>query len=145
MTALQAYLLGFVSAFLAATILPIYSEVVLGGVASYVDIDMGIMIAVMTVGNVLGAVVNWVIGRWLLHYQDRSWFPFKPAQLERVSRWFNRWGVWSLLLAWTPFIGDPLTFVAGLMRVPILPFLVLVTIGKAARYAAIGYGVAYLW
>jgi len=45
--------------------------------------------------------------------------------------------VWSLLFAWVPFIGDPLTFAAGVLRVNFWLFLLLVSIGKAGRYAVV--------
>ena len=62
---------------------------------------------------------------------------------DRAARMFERYGLWSLLFAWVPVVGDPLTVVAGALRVPFLPFLVLVAIGKVARYMAILGGV--LW
>ena len=69
-----------------------------------------------TAGNVLGSVINWVLGRYLIHFQDRRWFPIKGHALEKATRAYQRWGVWTLLLAWVPLIGDPLTLVAGIFR-----------------------------
>lgn len=137
-------LIMFASAFLAATILPVVSEAVLAGFSAMQGADLALLVVVATVGNVLGAVVNWWIGGWLTHWQDRKWFPIKAKNLDHASRVFNRWGQPSLLLAWTPFLGDPLTFVAGLLRVPIVPFLIYVTIGKAARYVIVA-GLADAW
>ena len=134
----MAALLGlFASAFLAATILPFSSEAVLAALAVTDGADVVLLWAVASTGNVLGAVVNWLLGRFCLHFQDRRWFPVKPPELERAQRWFSRYGVWSLLFAWVPIVGDPLTVVAGLMRVKLSWFLVLVAIGKAGRYAAV--------
>lgn len=90
---------------------------------------------VASIGNTTGSAVNWVLGRYLLHFQERRWFPFKLEQLGRAQGWFQRWGVWSLLLAWLPVGGDALTFIAGIMRVRLDLFLLLTGIGKAARYA----------
>lgn len=129
-----AWLLLFGSAFLAATILPFYSEIVLfmlladGG-------DPLLLLLVATAGNTLGSVLNWVLGRFLLHYRDRRWFYFSREQLARAQRWFQARGVWSLLLAWAPIGGDALTLVAGVMKVRLSLFLLLVATGKAARYA----------
>lgn len=131
-----SYLALFASAFLAATILPFYSEVLLYALLRQ-GFDPLMLVVVATLGNTLGAVVNWALGKYLLHWQDRKWFPFGPAQIDRASRWFHRYGEWSLLLAWTPVIGDPLTFVAGVLKVRILPFLILVSIGKGAHYSAL--------
>ncbi|MBC8269858.1 MAG: DedA family protein [Rhodospirillaceae bacterium] len=127
----------FMSAFLAATILPFSSEIVLTAFYAAGSGEAVTLWLVASAGNVLGALVNWWLGRYLLHWQDRKWFPFKPDQLGRAENWFGRFGQWSLLLAWVPLVGDPLTFVAGLLRVNVWVFLVLVTIGKAGRYAAV--------
>lgn len=135
-------LLLFSSAFLAATILPFYSEVVLfallrdGG-------DPLLLVTIATLGNTLGAVVNWWLGRFLLHFQDRRWFYFKPEQVERAQRWFQRYGFWSLLLAWAPVVGDALTLIAGVMKVPLWLFLLLVGVGKAVRYVSVVYLTAW--
>lgn len=90
-----------------------------------------------SVGNVLGAVVNWVLGRWIAHFQDKPWFPVRAASLERAQAWYHRYGKWSLLLSWAPVIGDPLTVAAGVMREPFPIFLLLVTVAKFGRYLAL--------
>jgi len=127
------YFVLFGAAFLAATVLPFYSEIVL-----YLLIDEGanpgLLLLTATAGNTLGSVVNWALGRYLLHFQERRWFPFSPARIERAQAWFHRRGVWTLLLAWLPVGGDALTLVAGIMRVPLPLFLILVGIGKSVRY-----------
>jgi len=92
---------------------------------------------VATVGNSLGAMVNWVLGRWCLHWQDRKWFPFKEQDLNKADAWFGKWGVWSLLLSWVPIIGDPITFAAGFLRVNFAVFSLLVVIAKGGRYLVI--------
>ena len=99
--------------------------------------DPGWLLAAATVGNTLGAVVNWYLGRFLLRFQTRRWFPFKPHQLHRAQAWFLRYGKWSLLMAWLPVGGDALTFFAGTMRVPLGLFLLLTAAGKGARYAVV--------
>ncbi|MBK1650100.1 VTT domain-containing protein [Rhabdochromatium marinum] len=131
---MDAYLGLFAVSFLAATLLPAYSEVVLAGLltAGYAPWALW---AWATVGNTLGAALNWAIGRWLLGYQNRRWFPFRANTLGPAQRWFQRWGQWSLLLAWMPVGGDALTFIAGFMRVRFLPFLLLTATGKGLRYA----------
>ena len=79
--------------------------------------------------------MNWALGRYLLHFSDRRWFPFKPDSLGLAQRWFQRYGVWSLLFAWLPIGGDALTFIAGVMRVRFPIFLLLTAVGKSTRYA----------
>jgi membrane protein YqaA with SNARE-associated domain len=126
----------FVVAFLAATLLPGSSEVLLVA-AQQRGFDPWLLLLVATSGNVLGSVVNYAMGRYLLRFQGRRWFPFEADGLQRGERWFQRYGKWSLLLAWAPLVGDALTFVAGMMRVHPTLFLLLVTIGKASRYAVL--------
>jgi len=134
MDAAEAYTGLFFSAFLAATLVPAYSEIVLVGLASAGHDPLPLWFWAST-GNTLGSAVNWGLGRYLLHFQDRKWFPFKPANLGVSQRWFQRYGIWSLLLAWLPVGGDALTFIAGIMRVRFDVFIVLTAIGKATRYA----------
>jgi membrane protein YqaA with SNARE-associated domain len=110
------------------------SEAVLVGLLATASYPAAILIIVATVGNVLGSVVNWYLGRFLLRYRERRWFPSSERQLARAQGWYRRYGRWSLLGSWLPVVGDPLTIVAGIMREPLVPFLVLVTIAKGTRY-----------
>jgi membrane protein YqaA with SNARE-associated domain len=136
-TPLAAYAGLFAAAFLAATIFPFQSELVLLCLLLSGDYPWPVLLAVATMGNVLGAVVNWGIGRFFVHFRDRRWFPVKPATYLRVERWYRRYGVWSLLLAWLPIVGDPLTVVAGALRANLALFVALVTVGKLGRYAVL--------
>ena len=140
MTALWAYGLLLLSAFLSATLLPGSSEAVLLGLLAAGTGNPAVLIAVASVGNIAGAVVNWALGRSLLRLRDRRWFPVSDATNARAQAWFARYGVWTLLLSWVPVVGDPLTLVAGVMQVRFVPFLLLVSLGKVARYAAIVWG-----
>ena len=124
----------FASAFLSATLLPGSSEAALLALLAMGKSHAPTLIAVATVGNVLGSVVNWLMGRFLAHFRDRRWFPIDEKSYDRAAAWYGRFGVWSLLLSWVPFIGDPLTVVAGMLRVRLGWFVLLVTLGKAARY-----------
>lgn len=139
---ITSWLLLFGSAFLAATILPFYSEVVLFALLREGG-DPAALVATATLGNTLGAVVNWALGRYLLHFQDRRWFYFSRAQVERAQRWFQRYGFWSLLLAWAPVGGDALTLIAGIMKVRLWLFLLLVGTGKALRYLSVAWLTAW--
>jgi membrane protein YqaA with SNARE-associated domain len=124
----------FASAFLSATLLPGSSEAALLALLALGKSDWLLLVAVATAGNVLGSMVNWALGRFLAHFRDRRWFPIDPRSYARAEGWYNRFGVWSLLLAWVPIIGDPLTVVAGMLRVDWRWFVLLVTIGKLGRY-----------
>lgn len=134
MTTGAAYGLLCLSAFLSATLLPGSSEAVLLGMLVNGQGSPVILVIFATLGNVAGAAVNWGLGRFFEHFKDKSWFPIKAPAMAQAQAWFIRWGLWSLLLSWVPVIGDPLTLVAGVMRVSFGRFLVLVTIGKVARY-----------
>jgi membrane protein YqaA with SNARE-associated domain len=135
----EAGLLGlFLSAFIAATLVPMSSEAVLAALIAAHGWDVVLLVLVATAGNTLGSVVNWALGHFCLHWRHSRWFPVSEAKLELGSDWFRRFGSWSLLFAWLPVIGDPLTFAAGIARVPFPLFLLLVLIGKGARYAVIG-------
>lgn len=139
-----ALLILFVTAFGAATLLPVGSEplfigLLLGGVAA-----PWLLVAVASLGNTLGSVVNWWLGRQLPRFAGRRWFPVQPAALERARGWYARWGRWSLLLAWMPLIGDPLTVVAGVMRERLGVFVALVGVSKTCRFAALAL-VALEW
>ncbi|MDR6308246.1 YqaA family protein [Pacificitalea manganoxidans] len=130
----MSYLTLFLAALIAATVLPMQSEVVLAYQLTDPSLSVPLLLSVATFGNVLGSTVNWIAGRFLRQFQDRRWFPVKPAQLARAEAQYRRYGRWSLLLSWAPFIGDPLTVVAGVLREPLPSFLLIVTIAKAGRY-----------
>lgn len=136
MTSLAAYGGLFLAALAAATILPLQSEAVLVGLL-LADHSPWLLIVVASLGNVLGSVINWVLGRGIERFRHRRWFPVGDAALERAQRWYQRYGRWSLLASWMPVIGDPLTLVAGIMREPLPVFLALVTVAKVGRYVAL--------
>ncbi len=124
----------FLSAFLSATLLPGSSEALLTGLVLAGQGVPWLLLIAAVMGNVLGSLVNWVCGRFLAAFRDRTWFPISPRRYAQAAGWFERYGVWSLLFAWAPVVGDPLTVVAGALRVGFLPFLLLVTVGKVVRY-----------
>jgi len=132
-----AYLGLFAAAFVAATLLPMQSEAVLGALAHRGGHPLLLLWAVATAGNVLGSVVNYGLGRWLAQFEGRRWFPASPGQIRRAEGWYRRWGRWSLLASWLPLVGDPLTVVAGMLRERLGLFLLLVTLAKGGRYVAV--------
>ncbi|MFN3659050.1 MAG: YqaA family protein [Pseudolabrys sp.] len=134
MTDLLVYLGLFGTALAAATILPMQSEAALVALLISGAYPAWLLILVASLGNVLGSAINWLLGRGIEHFRDRPWFPAKASALERAQRWYARYGKWSLLLSWAPIVGDPLTVVAGILRVPFPVFLLLVTIAKVGRY-----------
>ena len=133
------YLSLFAISFLAATILPFSSELTLAGLIATSDYDNLLLLIVASFGNVLGSVVNWNLGSYSRNLTTKKWFPFKETQIERSSKWFRKFGKWSLLFVWVPVVGDPLTLVAGILRVKFIDFIILVAIGKVSRYLIVFY------
>ena len=133
------YLSLFAISFLAATILPFSSELTLAGLIATSDYDNLLLLIAASFGNVLGSVVNWALGSYSRNLTTKKWFPFKETQIERSSKWFRKFGKWSLLFAWVPVVGDPLTLVAGILRVKFIDFIILVGIGKVSRYIFVFY------
>lgn len=127
----------FVIAFVAATVLPAQSEAALVALLVAGAQSPVLLVAVASLGNVLGAVVNWALGRGVERFRDRRWFPASPAALDRATGWYRRWGRWSLLLSWAPIGGDALTVAAGVLREPLWSFVLLVAIAKTARYVVL--------
>jgi len=136
---MMSYLLLFLSALLAATLIPAQSEALLVSLMLQGESVLWVLLVVATLGNTLGSVINWWLGRYLEHFQGKRWFPVKAASLARAQRWFQRYGWGVLLLSWLPIIGDPLTVVAGVMRMPLLPFIAVVAVAKGGRYGVLAW------
>jgi membrane protein YqaA with SNARE-associated domain len=139
---LASYLGLFASALLAATILPMQSEAVLAALLLAGELPVSALIVVATIGNVGGSVINWWLGLLLqrsLAVKERRWFPVNAKQLDQAIAWYQRYGRWSLLLSWVPFIGDPLTLAAGFLREPLLRFVLIVLIAKLSRYLVVAW------
>jgi membrane protein YqaA with SNARE-associated domain len=133
-----AAMLGlFMTGVLAGSVVPLPSETALVAMLLRSSYPVWLLLFVSTIGNVIGSVINWAIGRALEKFKHARWFPANEAQLAKAQRWYHRYGRWSLLMSWVPIVGDPLTVIAGVMREPLWFFLLLVTVAKFARYAAI--------
>lgn len=134
----------FFAALVAATILPTQSEAALVGLLLTESYSVAGLVAVAGVGNVMGSLINWILGRGIERFRARPWFPAGPAMLDRASGWYHRYGRWSLLASWVPVIGDPLTVVAGVLREPLWSFLLLVAVAKFGRYLVLT-GITLNW
>ena len=122
---------------MVATIIPFGSEAYFITLLSLEKYNHFILFFVVSVGNVLGSLFNWVCGFYINFFIKKSWFPINNKIIDRGNKLFTKYGKWSLLISWFPLIGDPITFAAGTLRYPIIPFLVLVSIGKVGRYLII--------
>ncbi len=129
---------------LAATILPLSSEIVLTTMLLTNLFEKNILLVIASSGNILGSIFNWYLGKKIMIFQDRKWFPVSPEQLNKSQKYFQKYGLWSLLLAWVPVIGDPLTLLAGVLRVRFSIFFILVSISKISRYVFIIYLVSFV-
>jgi len=141
---LSVYTGLFMAALLAATIVPMQSEAVLAGLLLTGDYPVALLLAVASCGNILGAVLNWWLGRFLERFRHRTWFPVNEPRLIQAQGWYQRYGKWSLLLCWMPIIGDPLTVVAGVMREPFPVFLLIAGSAKILRYLVLA-GITLGW
>ncbi len=144
MTPLSAYWTLFASAFTSATILPGSSEAVLLGFLIAEIGDPATLVATAWIGNLLGSLVSYAMGRYASLYRDRRWFPVSPAQYDKAAGWYAKYGWWTLLFAWLPVVGDPLTVIAGAMRAPLILAIPLIAIGKLGRYLFVAGSYA-LW
>lgn len=124
----------FLTAFGAATILPLQSEWVVVGLLLNGKHPWESIVLIASLGNILGSMVNWLLGRSFAHFQNRRWFPVDQKKMKRAEGWYQRYGRGSLLLSWVPVVGDPLTVAAGVLREPLWSFAVLVGIAKTGRY-----------
>ena len=122
---------------MVATIIPFGSEAYFITLLSLDKYNHFILFVVASVGNVLGSLFNWICGFYINFFIKKSWFPVNSKIIDRGNKLFTKYGKWSLLISWFPLIGDPITFAAGTLRYPIIPFLVLVSIGKFGRYLII--------
>lgn len=127
----------FISAFGAATLLPLQSEAILLGLLHQQHAAPTLLIAVASIGNILGSCVNWYLGIKAEHFKDKKWFPVSEQKMHKAQQIYHRYGFWSLLLSWMPIIGDPITLIAGLMREQFVRFLLMVSVAKIGRYVFI--------
>ena len=134
MIILFSYFQLLIISFLAATILPLSSELVLSTMLLTESFDKYLLLVVASFGNIFGSSVNWYLGKKILIFKDKKWFPVNEKQIAKSEMYFKKYGIWSLLLSWVPIIGDPLTVIAGILKINFFTFLLLVSISKTSRY-----------
>jgi len=130
----------FLASFLAATILPFSSEVVLGVLLSH-DFSPYGMVFTATTGNVLGSVLNYGLGVLGSQVFLNKLIGISEKEIEKAETRFKKFGIFSLLFAWVPIIGDPLTVVAGMLKLNFGLFVLLVGIGKFLRYVFVAWAI----
>ena len=137
MNEIEVFITLFISSFISSTILPGHSEITLTTFIFLNKYNIINLIFIASLGNILGSILNWYLGFHFVKFKEKKWFPINKRQLEKASLWFSNYGKWSLFLSWVPFLGDPLTVVAGVLRVPIITFLIIVSISKILRYVIV--------
>ncbi len=128
----------FVTAFLAATILPLSSEIALSALLLS-GLSPVTLVIVATMGNVLGSLTNYALGYWAGLLAVKKWLRMSENDFARAEERFIKYGLFALCFAWVPIIGDPITVMAGVLRIRLRWFLILVAAGKLLRYVAITY------
>ena len=134
MSAFEVYTSLFVSSFLSSTLLPGHSELTLTTFIFLKKYSIIYLIIFASIGNILGSILNWCMGYYLTNLKNKKWFPINTSRLTRVSSWFLKYGKWTLFFSWVPIIGDPLTVIAGVFRVQIHIFILIVSLAKTMRY-----------
>lgn len=127
----------FLSAFLAATLVPAQSELSLGYLVINTDYSVVLLVMVASLGNTTGSIINWFIGKGIA----KSVMRFERVQASpsywTIMSWYKKYGQWTLLLSWLPLIGDPITVIAGIFKVPFKIFVLIVALAKTSRYILI--------
>lgn len=133
----------FVSGFVSATLAPGGSEAVLAWVVSEGRWGLWVPLLVASVGNTLGALTSYLLGRFV--HRHKAPASLLSGREGRALGWVERYGVWALLLAWLPVVGDAIPLLAGWFRLPALPSCVLIFVGKLARYAVVAAIAVGVW
>ena len=123
----------FLISFLSATLLPLASEVFVVAMPT-MGYDQWLIIVFATAGSFLGSLTNYFVGKKGGGFILSRYIEMKPETLERAKRFYQKWGPIALFFSWVPFIGDPLTAVAGTFHVDVRVFSFWVIFGKTLRY-----------
>jgi membrane protein YqaA with SNARE-associated domain len=132
------YLYLFLSSFVSATLFPLGSEALLLYNLS-LDLNVYLLLLTATIGNTLGSIVNYYFGLKgeALLIEKKL---IKEKRIIQAKKYFDTYGAYSLLLSWVPIIGDPITFIAGIVQYDIKKFIVIVMFAKGGRYIFIVSG-----
>lgn len=126
--------------FLAASVLPMGSEPAVAAMAA-ASKNIWMLLLVASIGNYLGSLTNYAVGRWGGDWSVARFFKVKPAAFQKARRFYTRWGAPTLFFAWVPVVGDPLTILAGIFKIHPLIFTLWVLPGKTLRYFIIIKGI----
>lgn len=128
-------LLGlFIGTFLAATIIPFSSDALYAG-ALLAGMSPVAVLVTGTLGNWLGGVTTYFLGRLAKWEWVEKTFKVKPETLEKQHSRIEKYGIWVALLTWVPFVGDVIAIALGFYKCAALPSILLMLVGKFARFA----------
>jgi len=132
----------FLSTFIAATLIPMPSELILIVAFNY-GFDPYLVVAIATLGNSLGSLTNYYIGYYSRSEKLIKKFKINQTKLDYWTLKSDKYGYWLGFLAWVPFLGDPLMAIVGFLKVKIKPLMLTITIGKLIRYVVIALAYFY--
>ncbi len=147
MGVLPTYVGLFITSLIAGTFLPFLpgsSEMAMAGLLAIGAGSPIAIVATAVAANVLGATLNYFVGRNVAGLAGRRWFPLSQNGLNKAGAWFARYGFWALAMCWLPTYGDAITVIAGLLQTDFLVFLALVAAGKLFGHALVASGVTWL-
>ena len=128
----MVYLILFITSLISATLFPLGSEALL-----IYDIKEGynlyLLLLFATIGNSLGSVINYFLGLKGEEYLIKKSL-LKEEYIIKSKNYFDKYGAFSILFSWLPIVGDPITFVAGILKYDFKKFLILVIVAKFSRY-----------
>ena len=131
----MVYFTLFIVSLLAATLLPLGSEALL-----LYDLSLGyntfLLLLFATLGNTIGSVINYFLGYKGVDFLIKQKY-LNQKQLQKATNIFEKYGAYSLLISWMPIIGDPITFVAGVLKYEFRKFVILVFVAKGVRYVVV--------
>ena len=133
------------TAFLAGSVFPFSSEAVMVGLLAAPDIDAWTLVIYATVGNVLGGMFNYGVGRLGRTEWIEQWLKIKPEKMERARRFMAGHGAWMGFFAFVPILGSAITVTLGLMRANVLISIISMTIGKLMRYCLLAFGMEWIF
>jgi len=133
------------TAFLAGSVFPFSSEAVMLALLATPGIDPWTLVAYATVGNVLGSLFNYGVGRMGRTEWIERWLKIKPEKMERARRFMAGRGAWMGFFAFVPILGSAITVTLGLMRANVIISLVSITVGKLLRYCLLAFGAGWLF
>lgn len=137
MPELHILIFQFFIAFLSASLIPIQGALIMLALLASGKYTDWLLVLVACAGTLAGIGINWILGRYLSRFQNEKWFPVKTSYMDKAKLLFDRHGRATLLLAGVPLIGDPITIVAGALRINFGFYFLTAGLSKCAQYGLV--------